>query len=118
VINNPTIPTLVTNATNWNSFRTYIEDHININIKIIETGEPEQTSQYFTTLIQEAAWYSIPTPPNKITNTCNIPLHISELVAQKRRARNRWQRPRNNEDRINYNRLKRQLHNTLANKKK
>jgi hypothetical protein len=92
VINNPTIPTLFTNATNWNSFRTYIEDHINTNVKIKETDEVNQTTQYFTILIQEAARYSIPTPPNKIKNTCNIPLHISELVAEKRRARNRWQR--------------------------
>jgi hypothetical protein len=96
VINNPTIPTLVTNATNWNSFRTYFEDHINMNIKIKETDELDQTPQYFTMLIQEAAWYSTPTPPNKIKNTCNIPLHIRELVAEKCRARNRRQRSRNN----------------------
>jgi hypothetical protein len=69
VINNTTIPTLVTKATNWNSFRTYIEDHINMNTKIKETDELDQATQYFTTLIQEAAWYSTPTPPNKIKNT-------------------------------------------------
>jgi hypothetical protein len=80
-----------------------------------DTDELDQATQYFTTLIQEAAWYSTPTPPNKIKNTCSIPLHIRELVAEKRRARSRWQRSRNNEDRINYNRLKRRLHNTLAN---
>jgi hypothetical protein len=56
VINNPTISTLVTNATNWNSFRTYIEDHINMNIKIKETDKLDQTTQYFTGLIQEAEW--------------------------------------------------------------
>jgi hypothetical protein len=107
VINNATIPTLVTNTLNWNSFRTCVEDHININIKVKETDELDQRTQYFTTLIQEAAWYSTPTPPNKIKSTCNIPLHICKLVAEKCRARNRWQRSRNNKDRINYNRLKR-----------
>jgi hypothetical protein len=106
VINNPTVPTLVTIATNWNSFRTYIEEHINMNINIKQIEELDQTTQYFTTLIQELAWYSTSTPPNKIKNTCNIPLHIRELVAEKHRAKNRWQRSRNNEDRINYNRLK------------
>jgi hypothetical protein len=45
----------------------------------------------------------------------NIPLHIRELVTEKRRARNRWQNSRNNDDRIIYNRRKRRLHNTLAN---
>jgi hypothetical protein len=42
-------------------------------------------------------------------------LHIRELVAEKRRARKRWQNSRNNDDRIIYNRLKQRLHNTLAN---
>jgi hypothetical protein len=109
---------LVTNATNWNNFRTYIEDHIIMNIKIKETDELDQATQYFTTLIQEAAWYSTPTPLDTIKHTYNFPLHIRELVAEKRRARNRWQRSRNNDDRIGYNRLKRRLHNTLANAKK
>jgi hypothetical protein len=115
VINKPKIPTLIMNETNWDLFRTYIEDHINMNIKIKEANELDQATQYFTTIIQEAAWYSTPTPPNKTTNMYNIPLHIGELVAEKGRARNRWQNSLNNNDRINYNRLKRQLHNMLAN---
>ena len=117
VINQSPINMLVTNATNWNNFRTYIEDHIIMNIKIKETDELDQAAQYFTTLIQEAAWYSTPTPLDTTKHTYNIPLHIRELVAEKRRARNRWQRSRNNDDRINYNRLKRRLHNTLANER-
>jgi hypothetical protein len=36
-----------------------------MNIKIKETDELHQTTHYFTTLIQEAAWYSTLTPPNK-----------------------------------------------------
>jgi hypothetical protein len=32
VIFKPTIPTLAINRTNWNCFRTYIEDHINMKI--------------------------------------------------------------------------------------
>jgi hypothetical protein len=55
VINKPPINMLVTNATNWNNFCTYIEDHITMNIRIKETDELDQATQYFTTLIQEAA---------------------------------------------------------------
>jgi hypothetical protein len=40
-----------------------------MNIKIKEADEFDQATQYFTTLIQEAAWYSTPTPQNKIKNT-------------------------------------------------
>ena len=37
------------------------------------------------------------------------PLHIRNLVTEKRRARSRWQRSRNQGDRAIYNRLKRNL---------
>jgi RNA polymerase-interacting CarD/CdnL/TRCF family regulator len=86
-----------------------------MNIKIKENDELDQATQYFTTLIEEAARYSTPAPPDKTNNAYNIPLHIRELVTEKRRARNRWQNSRNNYDRTIYNRLKRRLHNTLAN---
>jgi hypothetical protein len=60
-----------------------------MKIKIKGTDELDQATQYFTTLIQEAAWYSTPAPQDKTNNTYNIPLHIRELVTGKRRARNR-----------------------------
>jgi hypothetical protein len=69
-----------------------------------------------STLIQEAALYSTPTPKEgkKIDN---IPFHIRELVTEKRRARSRWQRSRNNDDRLVSNRVRRKLHNALTNAK-
>jgi hypothetical protein len=48
----------------------------------------------------------------------NIPLYVKELVTGKRRARNRWQRTRSNEENLNFNRLRRKLHNTLKNIRK
>jgi hypothetical protein len=72
-----------------------------INIK--ETDELDQATQYFTTLIQEVAWYSATASPDKTNNTYNIPLHTCELVTEKFRARNRWQNSRNNYERIIYN---------------
>jgi hypothetical protein len=56
-----------------------------------------------TSLIQEAAWRS--TPPEIIgkDSTSFTPLHIRELVTDKRRARNRWQRSRNPIDKREYN---------------
>jgi hypothetical protein len=86
-----------------------------MKIRIKETYKLDHATQYFTTLIQEAAGYSTPAPPDKTKNTYNIPLHIRELVTAKRRARKRWQNSRNNDDRIINNRIKRRLHNTLAN---
>jgi hypothetical protein len=84
-----------------------------MNIKIKEADELDQATQ-ITTLIQETARYSTPMPLDTTKHSHNIPLHIRELVAEKRRARNRWQRSRNEDDRINYNKLKRRLDNTLT----
>jgi hypothetical protein len=55
-----------------------------MKIKIKETDELDQATQYFTTLIEEAAWYSTRAPPDKTNNTYNNPLHIRELVTEKR----------------------------------
>jgi hypothetical protein len=36
----------------------------------------------------------------------SIPLYVKEVVTEKRRARNRWQRTRSNEEGLNFNRLR------------
>jgi hypothetical protein len=71
-----------------------------------------------TCLIQETAWRS--TPPkilgkNPISYTL---IHIRELVTEKRRARNRWQRSRNPIDKRKYNQLTRQLKAALQDTRK
>ena len=45
----------------------------------------------------------------------NTPLYIREHIAEKRRSRGRWQRSRNQGDRLIYNRLKRKLQTALRN---
>jgi hypothetical protein len=54
-ISKSTTPTLITKHTNWDSFHTYTEEHINLNLKIKEPNELDEVTQYFTTLIHEAA---------------------------------------------------------------
>jgi hypothetical protein len=87
-----TTPTLIIKQTNRDSFRTYIEEHINLNLRTIEPNKLGEVTQYFTTLIQEAAWYSTPTPKEGRKEIDNIPLHIHELGTAKRRAQSGWQR--------------------------
>jgi len=55
-------PTLATIHTNWDMFRAYIDEHINLRLRIKECAELDEAIQYFTTLIQAAAWYSTPYP--------------------------------------------------------
>jgi hypothetical protein len=116
-ISKSTTPTLITKQINWDSFHTYTEEHINLNLRIKEPNELEEVTQHFTTLIQEAAWYSTPTPKEGRNKIDNIPFHIRELVTEKRRARSKWQSSRNNDDRLIYSKLRRKLHNALTNAK-
>jgi hypothetical protein len=97
------IPTLVRRQTNWHSFRTYIEQHVNLKQRIRAPKEMDEATQYFTAAIEEAAWYSARTPEAGRRTINNIPLHIRELVTEKRRAQTRWQNSRNNDDRLIYN---------------
>jgi hypothetical protein len=54
-------PTLATTHTNWDMFRAYIDEYINPRLCIKECEELDEATQYFTTLIQAAAWISTPT---------------------------------------------------------
>jgi len=106
-------PTLTTNHTDWDAFRAYITTHIDFHLQIKKRSELDDATHHLTTLLQEAAWHSFPpprTPPGPVNAT---PLHIRNLVTDKRRARSRWQRSRNQGDRAIYKRLKRNLQATL-----
>ena len=96
-------------------FRAYITEHINLQIRIKDRDELDEATQYFTTIIQEAAWHSTPLPRTRTHQVDTTPLHIRELIAEKRRSRGRWQQSRNQGDRITYNRSKRKLQTALRN---
>jgi len=91
-------PTLATTHTNWDIFRAYIDEHINLCLRIKECEELDEATQYFTTLIQAAAWCSTPPSHARTTSANNTPLSIRELSAKKRHSRGRWQRSRNQGD--------------------
>jgi hypothetical protein len=78
-------PTLTTAHTNWDMFRSYIDEHINLCLRIKECAELEEVTQYFTTLIQAAAWHSTPTLRARTKPADKTPLHIRQLIVEKRR---------------------------------
>jgi len=115
LINKVVTPTLATIHTNWDIFRAYIDERINLRLRIKECTELDEAIQYFTTLVQAAAWYSIPLPHATTKHADNTPLYIREHVAEKRRWRGKWQRSGNQGDRLLYNRLRRKLQTALRN---
>jgi hypothetical protein len=75
---------LTTTHTNWDKFRDYINEHINLHLCIKECAEIDEAIQYFTTLLQAAVWHSTPPPCTRTKPEDNTPLHIRELIAEKR----------------------------------
>jgi len=70
---------------------------------------------HYSTSSSSVALHTAPPPrprPKPVDNAC---LYIRELIAEKRRSRGRWQRSRNQGDRLIYNRLKRKLQTSLRN---
>jgi hypothetical protein len=80
----------------------------------MQSGELDDATHHFTTLFQDAAWHSTHPPRAPPAPVNAIPLHIRNLVADKRRARSRWQRSRNQGYRAIYNRLKWNLQAVLS----
>jgi hypothetical protein len=109
IIHKPKTPRLTSPKTDWNAFRTHIDESIKLNIKLKQPDNIDEKVNSITRLIQEVASRS--TPPEIIVKdpTSFIPLYIRKLVTEKRRARNRWQRTRNPIDKREYNQLTRQL---------
>ena len=46
--------------------------------------------QYFTKLLQDAAWQATPDRRKVLPDYHNIPLHIKQLIQEKRQARGNW----------------------------
>jgi hypothetical protein len=68
---------------------------------------------YITKLIRTAAWISTPERKNSTQEAHNVPLHIRELVYEKRQARRRWQNSRNPLDKTELNKLTRNLRSAI-----
>jgi hypothetical protein len=107
------IPKLCTKYTDWSKFGDIINSNINLNLRLKEEQGIDEAVQYRTTLIQNAAWRATPEVNNKQQHHHNVPLHIRELVVEKRRARRRWQISRAIQGKGHLNRLIHRLRSAL-----
>jgi hypothetical protein len=78
------------------SFAVHISiKNICLSIRLKEKQEFEEALEYMAKLIQEAATISTPAIKHQVPGSHNMPLHIKELVYEKRTARCRWQNSQN-----------------------
>ena len=106
-------PRLCTKNTDWKQFQDYINDNIRLDKRLKDNQDIEETTQYLTKLIQDAAWEATPERHKAVKENHNIPLHIRELVNDKRKARRRWHLTRNPIDKTHLNRLTHKLSSAI-----
>jgi hypothetical protein len=78
-----------------------------------ENEDIEEVIQCLTQNIQDASWKATPSIHKMKQEKQNTPLHIRQLISEKRRARRIWQRTRNPSDKTNLNRLNHNLTRAL-----
>lgn len=109
----PPRPSLTPGDTNWEHFRSILQQNINLKLPLKTPLELEAAVEHFTKQIQNAAWNA--TTPRKYTRQYGpvYPQYIKELIQEKRRARGRWQRSRLREDKIILNQLTNRLQKNM-----
>lgn len=99
---------LYNHKTDWDGFRTYLNDKINLRIPLKSCCDVDEASVYITNLIQTAAWINTPNLPNS-DKTFPTPLEIRIKLEEKRCLRRQWHQSHHPADKTKFNRAIREL---------
>lgn len=83
--------------TDWEGFRSYLTDHINLRTPLKTADDIEEACKYITNMIQTAAWRNTPSLPIA-SDPMFQPAEIKNKIAEKRRLRRIWHRSRHPSD--------------------
>lgn len=100
---------LINKHTDWESFRVNMDVCLRRQIPLRIPIDIENAVEHFNKSIISAARISTPIMANRNYGGPNYPQYIRRIIQEKRRARHRWQRYRQPEDRIHMNRLSNHL---------
>lgn len=106
-------PKLFNHTTNKIKFHDIVDQQIKLNIKLKSYDDLDLAVNNLTNLIQTAAWSSTVTSLNP-SKTPAIPVHIREIIVEKRRSRALYQRTRLPSHKQKYNKLANHLKKLLA----
>ena len=105
-------PSLYNKRTNWNYFREKLAELIDIDIPLKTAMDIETAVENLTKAIQTAAWQA--TPDQQHTHYKEeCPVIVKQKIAEKRKARKRWQLTRAQPDKQNLNKLTKDLKHLL-----
>lgn len=93
---------------NWNAYRGYLDNSIPGNVKLETREELDVAVEMYINTVK-FAMKTATKIYNSVTHAKPDP-EIKQLCKQKRKARKKWQKTRNLDDKTIYNNLKNQLH--------
>jgi hypothetical protein len=71
--------TLYNKCTNWDYFRTLVNNNINLKIPLRNENDVEESINYFNTTIQNAAWNATPNSDISVTKSNKYPIYLSTI---------------------------------------
>jgi hypothetical protein len=92
-----TKPSLYSKKSDWNCFRETLDERITLTIPLKTEIDIEEAVENITKVIQNVPWQATP-DRNDQTTTEESPIIIKQKLAEKRKARKRWQLTRAPQD--------------------
>lgn len=83
VINRQVQPKLTSRNTNGEEFENDINENIDLNTHIKDAEDLDNTTHYFTSLVQQAAWQATTRNEQHATSLANTALYIRQLISEK-----------------------------------
>jgi len=93
---------LHTSITDWNKYKTVVRDKLTTKMKLKTREDIEVATSKLIDILQHAV-KTANQVKNRPKQVKYLPSHIKQLVAQKHRARARWQKTHTPEDRRHFN---------------
>lgn len=106
---------LINKATDWECFKDYINERIKLyaDPKLDTPQKIDSELENLVKIIQDAAKNATPPPIQHIKAGYKTPPYILKIIKEKRKARKRWLRSRDPEDKAYFNSISRELTNEL-----
>lgn len=106
-------PRLTSKKTNWDYFKLKLEQFVNLRLPLDTQEQIDKETEQFIADVQQAAESSTPSINTALQNKTSYPGEIRDLIFKKRKARRKWQSSRYPDDKVDFNRLSKQLKKCL-----
>jgi hypothetical protein len=108
VIQIPCNPMLVNKKTDWDGFRTAIDERMQLMVPLQTEEQLDFEVNKFVNDIQQSAWDNTPEIKKRLKGN-NYPSEILELISEKRKQRKKWHQTRAPQEKTRLNNLSYQL---------